>query len=252
PAAPTVIKRWALQPVVLAALSNNGAVERELDTLAWGVSRQGAELALQASLVDEVVVGGTSKLRVVAKRREGLSGDIALQLVNLPAGLTGTVTSIAAQQNQIEIPISSSIDLAPGPHSLLVEGRLTVAGKPEPVVAAFPLEFEALPVVVVELSAQQLDVAQGGSASLRLQIKRHGSITAPVELSLVNLPKGVTAAGTTIAADATQFDLTLTGGDAKPSPIRRIIQVKLKTRLGERTIDLPTLRFAIRVTGGAG
>ncbi|HEX5445160.1 MAG TPA: PPC domain-containing protein [Pirellulales bacterium] len=252
PAAPTFIKRIAVQPVVLAALGNNGAVEREFTTLAWGVSRQGAELALQASLNDALVVGGTSTLRVIAKRREGLSGDIALQLISLPAGLTATAVSISAPQSQIEIPLAAGSDLAPGRHSLLVEGRLAVAGRPEPIVAAFPLGFEALPVAVVELSAQQLDVPQGDSARLHLQISRHGSSAEPIELSLVNLPKGVTAAGTTIAGDAKEFDLVLSGGDAKPSPIRRIVQIKLKTQLDGRTIDLPALRFALRVTSKAG
>ena len=251
PAAPTVIRRLAVQPVVLAALTNNGAVERELTTVAWGVSRQGAELALQAGLSEPVVVGGASKLRVTVKRREGLSGDIALQLVNLPAGLAGAATSIAAQQSEAEVPLTSDLDLTPGRHSLVIEGRLTVAGRPEPIVAAFPIEFEALPVATVELAAQQLDVPQGGRAVLPLKIKRHGSSSGAIELSLANLPKGITAGGTTIAADAAQFDLTLSGGDAKPTPIRRIVQIKIKTRLGERTIELPALRFALRVTKAA-
>lgn len=249
PAAPTLLRRLAVQPVVFAALTNNGAAERELHSLAWGVSRQGAELALQARLVEDVVVGGASKLRVTAKRREGVAGDIALQLVNLPAGLTGGSASMAAQQGEAELPLASDLDLTPGRHSLVVEGRLTVAGRSEPIVAAFPVEFEALPVATVELSAQQFDVPKGGSATVPLRIKRHGSSSAQLELSLVNLPKGVTAGATTIPAEATQFDLTLAGTDAKPSPIRRIVQIKVKTKLGERTIELPALRFALRVTG---
>lgn len=247
-AAPTVIRRLAVQPVVFAALANHATVDRELNSLAWGVSRQGAELGLQAALVEDVVVGGAGKLRVTAKRREGLAGEIALQLINLPAGLTAPATTISAQQNEAELALASDFDLSPGRHSLVIEGRLAVAGRPEPVVAALPVEFEAQSVATVELAAQQLDVPQGGSANLALKITRHGPARAPIELSLVNLPKGVTASGTSIAADAAQFDLVLAAGEAKPSPIRRIVQIKLKTRLGERTIELPSLRFAVRVT----
>jgi hypothetical protein len=65
---------------------------------------------------------------------------------------------------------------------------------------------------------------------------------------LANLPRGVMAADTTIAADAQQFELKLDGGSSQASPVRRIVQIRSKTRSGERTVELPTLRFALRVT----
>jgi hypothetical protein len=247
-AAPTMLKRLAQQPVVWSALPVNGAVERSLPSLAWGVSRQGAELGLQASLTHTFVPGGKVMLRIAAKRREGLAGDIAWQIINAPSGVMAAAGKIAAGENEAQIELTSDSSLTIGRHSLMVEGSMTVPDRKEPVVAVFALEFEVLPLVTLELAAQQLDVPSGGTATLLVRVRRNGGSPAPIELTLANLPRGVMAADTTIAADAQQFELKLDGGSSQASPVRRIVQIRSKTRSGERTVELPTLRFALRVT----
>lgn len=247
-AAPTALKRLAVQPVVWTALPVNGAVERLLPSLAWGVSRQGAELGLQASLGQTLVPGGKSTLRIAAKRREGLAGDIAWQLINAPTGIMAAAGKIAAGENEAQLELVSDASLTTGRHSFMVEGSMAVPDRKEPVVAVFTLEFEVLPLVTLELAAQQLDVPSGGTATLVLRVRRNGGSAAPVELTLANLPRGVTAEATTIAGDAQQFELKLQGGTAQASPVRRIVQIRAKTSSGEQTVELPTLRFALRVT----
>ncbi|HQU42505.1 MAG TPA: hypothetical protein PK867_06815, partial [Pirellulales bacterium] len=69
------------------------------------------------------------------------------------------------------------------------------------------------------------------------------------ELTLTGLPKGVAAESTTIAPGVERFELKLQAGEgATASPIRRIVQIKPHLQLGEQSVELPTLRFALRVT----
>ncbi len=122
-------------------------------------------------------------------------------------------------------------------------------GKSEPIIAAFPLQFEVLPLVALELAAHQVDVSQGSSATIELTVRRNGALAGHVELTVSALPKGLTVAATTIPADAQQFALVIEAAEtATPSPIRRIIQVKAKVQAGNQTLELPALRFALKVT----
>ncbi|HVC93269.1 MAG TPA: hypothetical protein VND64_06235 [Pirellulales bacterium] len=249
PPAQVPLVRAALQPIVTSALPMNGAVQQELGVVALGISQQGAELALRCSLAEALVPGGRSVLGVAVKRREGYAGDVAIQVLNLPTGLTAEATSIAADRNESQVLLGANLELSPGRHAFLVEGKLTVPGKNEPIIAAFPLQFEVLPLVALELAAQQVDVPQGSSATIELAVRRNAALAGAVELTVSTLPKGLTVAATSIPADAQRFSLVIEAAEtATASPIRRIIQVKAKVQAGNQTLELPALRFALKVT----
>jgi len=192
--------------------------------------------------------GANGTLRVAVKRREGYAGEVAVELLNLPTGISAARIVISADRNDVDVPLSIAPDLAPGKHTLLVAGELKLADRQEPIKAEFPLEFEAFPPVSLELAAQQLEIPQGGSATVELQLHRYASLVVPIELTLSQLPRGLTASDMQIPANAERFELTLAAADnAIPSPIRRIVQIKAKTKIGEHVIELPTLRFALKV-----
>jgi hypothetical protein len=245
------LARLAQHPVVCSALPIGGAAVYETPAVALGISQQGAELALRGMLASQLTPGGSVPLRLAIKRREGYAGEVAIALLNLPTGLTGASATIAADRNEAEVQLVAGPDLAPGKHLLLIEGTLKIADRKEPIKAEFPLEFEAFPPVALELAAQQLDVPLGGSAKVQLQLHRYGSFVVPIELTLSQLPRGLSASETAIPADAERFELTIQAADgATASPIRRIIQIKAKTKIGEHVIELPTLRFALKVVKG--
>ena len=243
------MRRMAMQPVVWSSLPVNGAREISLADVAVGVSQQGAELAIQASLTDRLVPGGRATLKVLAERREGYQGKIQLALANVPSGLPAAQGEIAADQQTAVIELMAGTDLAPGPHRLVVQATMLVPGKKEPVVATFPLDLAVLPLATVDLAAQQVNLAQGGSSVVELTAARNADGLSPIELLLVGLPKGVTAENLSIAAGADRFELKLQAGDgALASPIRRIVQIKPRLTVGGQTVELPTLRFALRIT----
>jgi hypothetical protein len=242
-------RRQALQPVVFSALPVNGGLQRSLGEVAVGIGQQGAELAIQASVAGTLVPGGKAKTQLAAQRREGYAGKIEVKFLNLPAEVTAMTVEIAPEQNAAEVELTAGTDLTPGTHRLVVEASMLVDGKKEPIVALFPLDFEVLPLATLELRQQQIDLAVGGSAVVEVSVRRNVTGPAAVELTLTGLPKGVTAASTTIEPGVERFELKLAAGDgASPSPIRRIVQVKPRLTTTERTADLPTLRFALRLT----
>lgn len=246
---PTAVRleHLAQQPVVWASLPVSGVVEQQLPAIALGISQLGAELAVRGALGAEVVAGGSAPLRVAIKRREGYSGEVSVELANLPTGLSGAAVKIPPDRNEAEVQLIASPELTPGKHRFLLEGALTVADKKEPIKASFPVEFEAFPPVSLELAAQQVEIPKGGTVKLELLLHRHGP-AVPIELTVVQLPRGLTAENTAVPADAERFDLTIQAGDkAIASPIRRIVQIKAKTKIGDHVIELPTLRFALKV-----
>lgn len=243
------LRRLAVQPVVFSSLPVNGGLQRNLSDVAIGISQQGAELAIQASLNASLVPGGKARARVSAQRREGYSGKIELKTLNLPTGLAAAAAEIAAEGSAVEIDLTAGAELAPGAHRLVIEATMRVADKKEPLVAVFPLDFEVLPLATLELAQQQIDLSQTGEATVELSVRRNVSGPTTIQLMLSGLPKGVAAAGATIEPGIERFELKLAAGEgATASPIRRIIQIKPRLKLDERTIELPTLRFALRVT----
>lgn len=243
------MRRMALEPVVFSSLPVNGGLQRNLSEVAVGISQQGAELAIQASLTGPLLPGGKARTKLSAQRREGYSGKIEIKFVNLPADLTVSAVEIAAEQSAMEVELAADPELTPGAHRLVVEATMRVSGKKEPVVAIFPLDFEVLPLATLELAQQQVDLPVGASATVEVKVRRNVSEPATVELALVGLPKGATASSTTIEPGLERFELTLTAGDgAAASPIRRIVQVKPRLKTADRSTDLPTLRFALRLT----
>jgi hypothetical protein len=171
-----------------------------------------------------------------------------VQITGLPAGLAAAPVTVPADQGAVGINITAEATLTPGRHVIILEGRLTVAGRNEPIVAVFPIEFDVLPLVALELGRQQVDLVQGGSTTVEVLVRRNGSAAPPIELTLSPLPKGVTAAGTTIPPDVDRFELVLNADEmAAASPVRRIVQIKARTQLGEQMLDLPSLRFALKV-----
>lgn len=240
--------RLAQQPVVFTSLPPNGAVEHYLDTIAVGVSQQGAELAVRGELKQPLVQGGTSELLVSIRRREGYTGDVAVTLVNPPSGLEAPSVTIPADSEQATLTLSAALDLTPGPRFILLQGSMPKQGAKEPILATFPLRLATLPWVELSVAEQQIDVSPGGSAELKIMLRRNGPRRSPIELSPGRTPRGVTVDPVTVPADAEHVALPIrAAGTARPSPIRRIIQLKPTATVDGRTLELPTLRFALKI-----
>jgi hypothetical protein len=245
----SAVTRPADHPLILSSLPTNGAARHDVATVAIGISSQRPPLALQAELAVPLAQASKSKLRVSIKRREGFAGDVTLRIPTLPGGLTASTATIPADREQGDLELTCGLGVEPGKRTALLEGTLRVKDRKEPVVATIPFDLDVQPLVALELLNPQVDVPERSSARVEFRVLRHGPLAAAIELTLATLPAGVSAEPTTIPPDAERFVLMLQAGEkATASPIRRIVQVRAKTGVGNQIIDLPALRFALRVT----
>jgi hypothetical protein len=243
------VTRQAEQPVIFASMSAGAVAQHNLDAVAIAVSGQGAELALRGEAVGPVAPGGKTRVKLSVRRREGIKGEVTIKAVSLPSGFSLPETKIADGKDSAEIDLAANSEVRPGKRSLQLEGSLRIQGRNTPILAAAPLVVDVQPLLTLELTPEQVDVTQGGKATVEIRIDRNSTAATPIELEFSRLPNGITVGPERIPGDAKTFKLQIEAAkDASASPVRRIVQIQPKAKIGSQTLELPTLRFALKVT----
>jgi hypothetical protein len=141
-------------------------------------------------------------VKVIVERDAGFDEQITLALTPakgaLPAGIAVAVKPIPKGKNEISIVISGNNKAPLGEFTAVLtathkKGKKTITQ----VVPGLKLTLKA-PFVLTG-PAQAVKMAQGAELKVMVKLERNPSLKAPVELTLQNLPKGVTAAKVTIA-----------------------------------------------------
>ena len=160
--------------------------------------------------------GGRVSVSVTAERKDGFSGPIDVELVELPAGLTSTAGRIPADADTTVLMIAAAPDasldthkarlrtIEPGPAPYEVPGvaALTLVGRASIDGTAVsreaervdPLDVVALaprPDLAVTTTAERVELAPGGEVTLTVKVERHNGFTGRVPISVMNLPHGV-------------------------------------------------------------
>ena len=141
----------------------------------------------------------------------------------LPGFLPAALKAIPAGKNEIEITFTGNNKAPLGEftanlNAQLKKGKNTVT-QPVPSIGLSlktPLSLKA--------AAAGPKLARGGQLKLKVTVERNPSLAGPVVLSVANLPKGVTAAAATIAADKTEVEIVLTAAqDAQQGGIKNLV-----------------------------
>lgn len=242
------VVRQASHPVVFAAMPQSATALHSLDSVAIGISGQGAELALRGELAGPLTPGGKARVKLVVHRREGIKGEVLVRAISLPSGFAFPEVKIPAGKEVAEIELAASIEVKPGKRNLRLEAKLQVKGKKQPLLALAPLAVLVQPLLSLELVQQRLDVPRGGKVSVEIRVRRNGSSSSPIELTFSRLPRGVTVGPSTIPPGVKAFMLTIQAkNNASASSIRRIIQIRPQLKVGGASLELPTLRFALKI-----
>jgi len=145
--------------------------------------------------------GETKKIKVTAVRRDGHKDGIPLHIDGLPAGMRVQAVSIPAGSNEGEIEITADSNLGPGAH-----GRISIAGSMRQVRIASGggegatfaqmdhgwLVAAEKPQFSLECAATSVNLVRGGTADLKVMIRRRKDFSEPLRLRAQNLPNGVT------------------------------------------------------------
>jgi hypothetical protein len=242
-----VIRR-ADHPVLFSAMPQGVVAMHYLDSVAVAVSGQGAELGLRTEIAGTVAPGSKVKVKLSVRRREGLKGDVIVKALSLPDGLTLPEVKIPDGKDSAEVDLAAGLDAKPGKRSLQLQASLRVKGQANPLVAESPLAVDVQPLLVLELAAERIDVPVGGKQTVQLKISRQTSTNEAIDLETSRLPEGVTVKPLKIPGDAKTVMLEFAAArSAEPTTVRRVVELQARTKVKGQTIELPTLRIALKV-----
>jgi len=157
-----------------------------------------------------VVQGQTGSSTVTVSRGGGFAGAVTLTASNVPAGLTATfdpATIPAGSGNgssTLTIAATSGATTGPATVTVTANGGGSLTASATANVTVNPAPDFSLAVAPTTLSVQQ-----GANGQANLTITRSGGFTGAVNLSVANLPTGVTAAFDNAAPTGTAAVLTL-------------------------------------------
>ncbi len=142
-----------------------------------------------------VPAGSSLPITVTAYRNDGLDGDIAVKLLDLPAGFTASNSVIRSGQTSTVVMISAAAT-ATGSFPLRIQASATVNGQPLvrelktderiAIVSAAPS-----PELLVWTDPQQVVLEPGGKVTVSIRVERQRGFAGRIPFDVRNLPPGV-------------------------------------------------------------
>ncbi|MEW4571482.1 hypothetical protein AB1L88_26705 [Tautonia sp. JC769] len=164
---------------------------------------------------------------------QGCAIDVPLQVVQVaerevtyriaalssPDGLSVEELDVDGGESTAEIELTAAADATPGPYQVGLVAR--PSGSEGPPVAAALIKVEVVPPASLELPGGEIAIAPAGSVAIEGKVARVEPFAGPVEVRLDDLPPGITAEPVEVAADASEFTVTLrAAADAAPAEAR--------------------------------
>lgn len=172
--------------------------------------------------------GGTVLLTVIATRRVGFTGEIALEVANLPPGVTASSGAIPTDMNQGFITLTAAPDAPLEYRVAQVIGSVkTVSGEviqrpatpvevyriqnqPQPVQrSSLVVSVTEVPSVTLAVSPERVTITPGKPVPLKVVANRKPGSRQELTLTVVGLPSGVRPQGQVTILKGNQTEATL-------------------------------------------
>jgi hypothetical protein len=154
----------------------------------------------------------SAKTKLIAQRTSGFDEAIAVTVQppqnGLPAGVTVAVKNIDKGQNEVEITVSAD---GKAPLGDFTAGLLGTLKKDKTTVTqplALRLKLQAPLTVALEPNGGKL--TRGAELTVKVAVQRNPALKGAATVTLLNLPKGVTATPAMLTAEATEVEVKLT------------------------------------------
>ncbi|HZZ73273.1 MAG TPA: PPC domain-containing protein [Pirellulales bacterium] len=187
-----------------------------------------------------VFKGGSTILRVIASRRDGFDGEIALTVEGLPEGLTCLPMTMGPKIHSAALVISAAENAPAWSGTVKVIGKAKIKDQEvvrearaaailwevknpqnEPMrtrvtqdVAIGVNSMDEMPAAIQLGEAKPLEVKMGEKLTIPIKVTRRGDFKGSLKLKTVGLPKEMTPGELDIAAAANDGNLTV---EAKPN-----------------------------------
>ncbi len=177
----------------------------------------------------------------VVLERNGHEGPIQVQVTGLPAKITATPLTIAADQNAGKLELLAAADAVEGKAT----AKLVATVADRTGETSLQLSIEKYPFRILPLASPVVWTDGKQTASVEVKVQRR-SHQGPIEVQVAGLPALVTAAPLTIPAGQTTGTLVLTTAD---DAVDRVRSAKLVTPTDPTA---PPQALIVRVKQGAG
>lgn len=200
-----------------------GVLKARNNNMRWAPAHLGGYVAAAAAPAPgfswrmepaEVVFGKdlSAKVKLISTRAAGFEETVAVAITppqnGLPAGVTIAVKNIDKGQTEAEITISANNQAPLGDFTAGLTGTLKQGDKT--AVQGMALRLKLAAPMTIKLDPAGGKIAKSGELVLKAIVERNPAFTGPVNVTLQNLPAGITAAPAMIPADQTSVDIKLT------------------------------------------
>ncbi|WP_164102552.1 PPC domain-containing protein [Candidatus Laterigemmans baculatus] len=226
----------------------------------WGIDTDRVAVAVtEPSPVDlelvaptvPIVRNGSAELKVVARRNDSYKNAIPVRLLYVPPGIsTNNSRVIAAEQNEVTIPITANGSAAVGTWPMLVTAYVDI-GNGAIQTATLPVEL-TVEDVFFNFSFTKAAAEQGATSQVIVGVEVAREFEGTAEVTLVGLPAGVTSPAATqpITKDTTEvvFPVEI-AADARPGNHKTLVcqaivhhpkgEIRQTVGTGELQVDKP-------------
>uniref|UniRef100_A0A7C4LJ05 Peptidase C-terminal archaeal/bacterial domain-containing protein n=1 Tax=Schlesneria paludicola TaxID=360056 RepID=A0A7C4LJ05_9PLAN len=199
----------------------------------------------------EIVFGKdlSATLTVKATRSEGFDEAIAIAVQppqnGLPPGITAAVKNIDKGAGEVAITFSANNQAPLGEFTAGLLGTLKQGDKT--VTQPLAVRLNLQPPMTVSVDAGSGKIARGGELAVKVKVVRNPALTAPVNLVVQNLPKGVTAAAANLPPEASEVELKLAAAaDADQTTVNNVT-VKAEAAAGNAKFEATSPAVALTV-----
>jgi hypothetical protein len=192
----------------------------------------------------------SATVKIIADRTEGWDADLALAVNpaknGLPAGITVNAQPIKAGSNEIELTFSATDKAALGEFTAALSGTIK-KDKDTQTLSTPGLTLKLQEALSVTVDPSEGKLTKGGELKFKTTLSRNPALAAPVVLSAVNLPKGVTAENITIAADQSEGEFVLkAAADAEAASVANL-QIKADAAFGDKKFSSSSANLKLTV-----
>lgn len=212
-----------------------GVLKTRNGNMRWAPQHLAENIAIAASPApgftwraepSEVVFGKdlSAKVKLIGTRAAGFEEAVAVAITpaqnGLPAGVTIAVKNIDKGQTEAEITISGNNQAPLGDFTAGLTGTLKQGDKT--AVQGLALRLKLAAPMTIKLDPAGGKIAKTGELVVKASIERNPAFAGPVNVTLQNLPAGVTAAPAMIPADQTTVDVKLTAANAAAASVNNL------------------------------
>jgi hypothetical protein len=205
---------------------------------------------------------GTAVVRVYADRKDGFNGDVGVNVVGLPEGVTASSGVIRSGTDSLPVTLTASPQAVRGGFVYRIEGSAAVGDQAirrtaQPVntpdrvsqspISPPPLQFQLLgigdaPAFTLALEREEVSVKPGESATLTFKLNRKpgegAAVMGEVTLETEGAPQGWTIESPTVPADKSEGTITFKVPAEAPAGAVPLI---VYARNGDQRLPAPLL-----------